>query len=283
LDHFADVFRFDFVFLQHGIIRHDLSGWLNRFEQNVKLLVTSAKAEYDSILKLPYFYEPGNVLLSGLPRYDRLVSAPKGKLILAPTYRKNLLRMRTDKSGARGYDPQFRNSEYRNFYNRYMNDERVVAALQKAGMEGELYIHPALEAQARDFEANQAFAVKPFPYDYSAMFRDGNLLVSDYSSVVFDFAYLKKPVIYAQFDRKVFFAGQNYDSSEFFEDARDGFGPVVYTYEDLVKETLAAIDNSCQMQSVYSSRVDKFFYKRDKNNSARVYEAIIKMGQSKGV
>ena len=36
--------------------------------------------------------------------------------------------------------------------------------------------------------------------DYSDMLTKASLMVTDYSSLSFDFAYLKKPVIYAQFD-----------------------------------------------------------------------------------
>ena len=63
IDHFVNLYNFKFVFLQHGIIRNDLSKWLNRFEKNIATFVTSAEPEYDSILKYPYFYQKENVLL----------------------------------------------------------------------------------------------------------------------------------------------------------------------------------------------------------------------------
>lgn len=275
--HYVDLFNFDFIFLQHGIIRHNLSERLNRYAANVRLFITSAEKEYNSIFSNPYYYEKEYILLSGMPRYDYLKSEPKRKLILAPTYRKYLAKQRTDKNGARRYDPTFKTSEYRDFYNNFMNDPRLLTALQEAGMTGEFYLHPAFAAQHRDFNENSNFRVMPFPYDYKTAFREGKMLVSDHSSVVFDFAYLKKPVAYAHFDVKTFFAGHSYTESDFFSDEDDGFGGVYYDYDTLVEGVIETIKGGCVMDDTYKKRVDDFFYKVDRNNSKRVYEAILKI------
>lgn len=275
-DHYVDLFNFDFVFLQHGVIRHNLSSWLNRFDKNISLFVTSAQKEYDSILNNPYYYDRANVLLSGLPRYDYLENRPAKKLILAPTYRKNLAKQKTDKNGVRRYDTDFVHSEYRTFYNSFMNDKRLLVALKKAGMTGEFYLHPAFSSQHRDFDENEQFKIMQYPYDYRTAFSEGELLVSDHSSVVFDFAYLKKPTAYAHFDVGTFFEGHSYDKSNFFSDEEDGFGEVYYDYDSLVLGVIEVIKRGCIMEEKYKKRVDSFFYKVDKKNSQRVYEAILK-------
>lgn len=276
LNHYVDLFNFDFIFLQHGIIRHDHTSWLSRFDKNINLFITSARKEYDSILDYPYYYSPEQVLLSGLPRYDYLKSQPNKKLILAPTYRKNLARMPTNKKGLRQYDPRFKMSDYRNFYNNLMNDIRLKSALKEAGMIGEFYLHPNFSAQIHDFDENEVFKLARFPHDYNAAFREGEVLVSDHSSVVFDFAYLKKPVLYAHFDADTFFDNHTYDRSNFFSDERDGFGNVYYDYDTLVIGIVKLIQNGCKMQPKYKRRVDNFFKYKDKKNSFRIYERITK-------
>lgn len=280
-DHYADLFDFDFIFLQHGVIRHDLSDWLNRFNKNITLFVTSAEVERKSILQEPYYYSPEQVVLTGLPRFDRLASDPARKLILAPTYRKDLARLKTNKNGARPYDHLFKESAYFEYYNRLMNDVRIVETLEKNDMMGELYLHPVFSAQTVDFIENDRFKVKDFPYDYATALREGDLLVSDYSSVVFDFAYIKKPIIYAQFDRDKFFEGHLYKKSEFFSDQHDGFGPICHDYESTVAEIIRTIEGGSVMSPKYLERVDRFFYKTDRNNSQRVYEAIVDFDKGK--
>lgn len=275
LNHYVDLFNFDFIFLQHGIIRHDLSSWLNRYNKNISLFITSAAKEYNSILSNPYYYSSKNILLSGMPRYDYLENKPNRKLILAPTYRKNLIKMPTDKNGQRRYDAGFATSTYREFYNKLMNDPLLLESLRSAGMKGEFYLHPNFSAQRQDFDENDAFTVMEFPYDYQKAFREGELLISDHSSVMFDFAYLKKPVVYAHFDVETFFDGHSYDPSNFFSDEDNGFGAVYYNYHTLLQGVVSAVETGCKMEDKYKKRVDEFFYKVDKKNCQRVYNAIV--------
>jgi CDP-glycerol glycerophosphotransferase (TagB/SpsB family) len=216
-------------------------------------------------------------LLSGQPRYDLLENEPNGKLILSPTYRGNLLRYPSNKKGQRKYDPSFKQSEYRNFYNNLMNDPRITDELKKQNMTGEFYLHPVFAAQRPDFDENEVFKIMHFPYNYKRAFKEGELLISDHSSVVFDFAYLKKPTVYAHFDVDTFFDGHSYDKSDFFSDEKDGFGTVYYDYDSLVEGVVDILASGRKMPTKYQKRVDNFFYKVDKHNSERVYNAILRL------
>lgn len=62
------------VFLQHGVITCDLSGWLNT-KKRVDLFVTSTEDEYNSIVSdyTKYRFTDKEVKLLGLPRHDALV------------------------------------------------------------------------------------------------------------------------------------------------------------------------------------------------------------------
>lgn len=281
LDRFVGLFNHEFIFLQHGVIRHDHSTWLNRYNKNIKLFVTSSDIEKKSIINKPYHYLTEQIALTGLPRFDRLASAPKNKLIVAPTFRNFLIKNRLNKNGERSYDNSFKASEYYNFYNRFINDQRIGSALKKAGMKGELYLHPVFKAQIHDFTDNSDFQVMGYPYDYNKAFREGNMLVSDYSSVVFDFAYLKKPILYAQFDKEKFYKGHTFPKSDFFEDDKHGFGIICSSYEELVSETINTILQSCEMPKKYKTRVESYFRYNDTNNSKRVYAAIQGLNKEK--
>ncbi len=273
--HFLDLFYFDFIFLQHGIIKNDLSSWLNRFSKNVGLFVTSAQKEHDSILSYPYHYSKEAVALTGLPRYDRLKNSPTGKLIIAPTYRKTVARKRTNTHGMRPYDELFKTSEYYRQYNRLIHDKRLNAALKQHGMTGEFYLHPVFAPQTADFSDSERIKIMKFPYDYRKAFNEGSVLVTDYSSLVFDFAYLKKPVVYYKFDADDFYSQQIYSEADFFDDDIDGFGPTATTHDDIVEEVTKALAMKNKMPKKYTERVETFFYKTDTNNSKRVYGAIV--------
>ena len=69
----GDLYRFQFVFLQHGIIKDDLSPWLNINNRVINMFVTSAIPEYESIAGTEYCYNfpPEWIKLTGLARYDK--------------------------------------------------------------------------------------------------------------------------------------------------------------------------------------------------------------------
>lgn len=275
LDHFVDLFTFDFVFLQHGIIRNDLSDWLNRFDKDIKLFITSSRREYQSLLDYPYYYPKKSLLLSGMPRYDYLNNNPQGTVVIMPTYRNSLLRLNTDKYGVRPYDDQFKKSQYYAFYNQLINDTEIITAMKKARLSGELYIHPNFAAQLSDFKGNEIVKVMTYPYDYKKALSRGELLISDYSSVVLDFAYMKKPVLYAQFDASDFFRHQPYNKGDFFSDEVDGFGPIANSYDELKKTMIKMIRSGIVMDEKYKKRVDDFFAYGDSASSERVYAALV--------
>ena len=109
--------------------------------------------------------------------------------------------------------------------------------------------------------------------DYQKEFKENALLITDYSSVAYDFAFLQKPVIYTQSDRKAFFAGQMYDEGYWDYDSM-GFGPVCKDYESTVNAIIAQVEAGCVLEDVYKKRIEAFYYAFDRNNCQRVFEAI---------
>ena len=109
---------------------------------------------------------------------------------------------------------------------------------------------------------------------YRDIYAQSNLIVTDYSSAVFDFAYLRKPIIYSQFDKKSFFNNHTYQEG-YFDYERDGFGEVEYDLDSTVNRIIEYMENNCQLKDKYRERIDKFFAFNDNNNCQRVYEAIL--------
>lgn len=280
LKYINDLLGFDFVFLQHGIICNDLSAWLNRYNKNIDLFITSSNSEYRSILSPRYGYDKSAVKLTGLARYDYLDNDPQAKLIIAPTWRQSLVGHASRTNGLREHHHEFKQSDYFKFYQRLIQDDRLIKAMAKHHMTAEFYLHPSFAAQVKDFQPGKRFVVKDIPYDYKTAFKEGSVLVTDYSSVAFDFAYLKKPVIYSQFDQEVFYSSTVLDPGYFsYED--DGFGPVVKDYESTVDQIIQSIDGNCQMAVKYRKRVDSFFAFNDGNNNHRIYKEIQSLDAAK--
>lgn len=270
---YRDMYAYDFVFLQHGVTKDDISSWLNLYNKNISLFVTTGVPEYQSILDGTYYYQKDNVILTGMPRYDNLYDENDKTIAIMPTWRRFLSGKMNAANGTRDYNPEFKDSEYFKFYNGLINDERILNKMKEKGYKGIFVVHPTHMNNYKDFKGNDVYKVVEGYADYQKIFREASLLLSDYSSVPFDFAYLFKPVIYAQFDKEEFFGNHIY-SEGYFSYEKNGFGPVTYDYEQTVEKLLEMLDNDCKLDDEYRKRAEEFYGFHDRENCKRVYEKI---------
>ena len=276
------MYDYDYCFLQHGIILNDLSSWFMDYKRDPALFVTSAKREYESIVNYGFACNEDTVKLTGLPRFDYLTNEPEKKTVFLPTWRRNIAGETVPGTAHRYYSETFKDSEYCKYYNSLINNKRLLSCLREHGFTGEFYLHPAFSIQAKDFSGNDVITVREDIADYKKLMRENSLLITDYSSVVFDFAYLKKPVVYTQFDVEEFLTG-HHCSEGYFHYETDGFGPVANDLESTVDEIVKAVEGGCVMEDKYKDRVDSFFAFTDKNNCKRVYEAITRDTSFSGI
>ena len=273
---YHDLYNGDFIFLQHGIIVNDLSNWLNCYDKDIKIFCTTSENEYNSVVKGAYGYGKDIVKLTGLARYDLLHSESEKQIAIMPTWRLPLAGPVNKKTGLREKNPNFIKTEYYEFYSKLINDKELLDVMKKHKYKGIFLVHPSHNANANDFYGNDIIKVETNIADYNKIFCTSNLVITDYSSAPFDFAYLNKPVIYTQFDKKEFFA-RHLCNEGYFSYEKDGLGPVVFDYENTVKEIIKNIENECELDKKYEERIKKFYKYHDKKNCERIYKEIITM------
>ncbi|MBR6949152.1 MAG: CDP-glycerol glycerophosphotransferase family protein [Bacilli bacterium] len=281
----ADQYHYKYVFLQHGITKDDLSPWINVNTKKMDMFVTAAIPEYESLLTYKYYFGPDIVKLTGFPRFDTLIEKQKkykvnNTIMLSLTWRNSLASLIDKETGKRAYNPDFKNSDYFKFLNNLMNDKRVHEALKKYNYKIRFIPHPNVLVQMKDFSLNDYIEVCEDDVNYQKEFCENKILITDYSSVFFDFGYLKKPVIYYQADVKEFYSGQLYNKG-YFDNEKMGFGPVFYEYDKFVDGLIKIIKNDGKLEKKYEDRINKFFKFNDTNNCQRVYDNIIRLEDSK--
>ena len=111
--------------------------------------------------------------------------------------------------------------------------------------------------------------------DVQTLLMESAVMVSDFSSVQFDFAYMKKPLLYYQFDEAQYW-GVHHDVG-YFSYRDDGFGPVVTEQAALFRELDRALAQNGTMSPFYAQRVDALFDRVDDQNCARNYQAIVEL------
>ena len=252
----------DKIFLQHGVAKDDMSNWLRKYDKNVKLLVTTADIEAKSFDEYEYHYNEGVVQVLGLPRYDHLSNEYSNKQILImPSWRRSLINAN---------DIQIQKSEYFLRFNSLINNKRLINLAKSLGYKIIFKPHPNTFEFIELFDTND-YVIIDNKCKYQELFNNSSLLITDYSSLAFDFAYIKKPLIYYQY-------GDDYHfDNNFFIYETMGFGEVIADEDMLIDKIEEYLNNDCKIKDVYLERSNSFYKFNDKNNCKRVYEAIKKI------
>ena len=264
-----------FIFLQHGVTKDDLSSWLNT--KSIDCLVTSARAEFDSIIgdNTRYKFSDKEVVLTGFPRHDRLLqNLPEADriILVMPTWRKNLVGEIVD-GNIRSYNSQFMQSEYAQAWQSLLCDKNLQLLLENNNYQLVFYPHPNIQIYLSDFNLPAHIQViETLNGSIQSLIRKSALLITDYSSVAYEMAYLKRPIIYYQFDD--IFQGEHTYQKGYFDYERDGFGPVVHNKVAVLDALESIIKNNQRSKSIYLERMEKFFLFRDGQCCKRVAEAI---------
>ena len=104
------------------------------------------------------------------------------------------------------------------------------------------------------------------------LLKECDALITDYSSVHFDVAYVGSPIIYAQFDQEDY--KNLHGASSWFDFQRDGFGPVVSTAAETVGALEYYASRNFEREPLYSGRLERVFEYHDRANRARIAQAI---------
>ena len=276
-NYIRDLFNFDIIYLQNRIIDTDLPQSLNRINKNFNLFIASSKMQYNFILSSGYFYNKNNVVYTGLSRFDNLIENTKVSLkektiLIIPSWR-NYIRGTIDLVTYENiYSDTFKNITLFNIYNKFINEQNLISILQQYNYTGILCLHPYFSKQYVDFTKNNYIIIEK-RCEYQKLLSSTSLLITDYSNIFYDFGYLKKPIIYFQFDIEEF---RKYNYKGCFNFEKDGFGPVCYDIQCVVYEIIKEIKNECKINKKYLKRINKYFDFSDNNNNDRIYFEITK-------
>lgn len=269
-------FRQQFIFLQHGVIKDDLSKWLN--SRKIDLFITSTKEEYNSIVNDYNRYKFGKkeVVLTGLARHDTLLKNNQNSIkqvLVMPTWRHYLSGLMIGNSGIRKLKDDFRESKYFQKWNSLLNSDVLQKLCKKYSYAIVFNPHPNIIPYLKDFEIPSYVSIASENKSLQDLFCKSSLMITDYSSVAFEMAYLGKSVIYYQFDKEEFFSSHTLQKG-YFDYEKDGFGPVVENEENLLKQLENFLRNDCKSFGVYKDNINSAFVFKDGRCCERNYKAI---------
>lgn len=269
-----DLTRFHVVCVQHGMSVQNIARAQSRLKDNTRLYFCASKYEIQNLSRPVYNYVGYDALrLTGVPRYDGLIDAHKKQILISPTWRMQSSLMMTRNEGEeREYNPYFKDSDYFRIYNSLINDARLIEAAKKHGYRIAYVLHPIVSPQAKDFDRNDYVDIIPSVGDmsYEKLFCESSLMVTDYSGVQFDFAYMRKPLVYLHHND----IPKHYDEGVFTY-ATMAFGEICHTNGELIDVLCRYMEEGCVMKEMYRRRADDFFAFNDHHNCERIYKEMI--------
>lgn len=261
------------VFIQHGITKEELP-FLKYENTKYDLFICGAKPEYQYI-KDKFNYPTKNVKYLGFSRFDVLHDyKEKKQILLMPTWRQWIGMTSLKKLQKEDYI-NFLKTEYFKKYNSLLKNKMLIKILDRYDYKLYFYLHPEMQKYKKLFLQNEyssrIIITSREEYNLQSLLKESKILITDYSSIAFDAGYMKKDVLYYQFDQEKYY--ENHFNKGYFDCESHGFGPIAYEENQLINDIKSMIVNSVD-RDIYFERSDKFFEIYDCENSRRIYEAI---------
>lgn len=197
-----------------------------------------------------------NVRKLGYPRWAGLLNAQE-KLELNDNFSKRILYFPTwrpwiDKLS----DNEFIESDYFINIQKLINDKNILSILKENNCKLVVYLHPNIRRFSKQLVPKDSIYVHVITDENVSVEElevQCDLIISDYSSVVWDFAIQHKPVIYYQFDQKKYIATQG----SYIDLLHPIYGVVatdVESMSDTLEKQLKANNDTDISEFLYSSK-----------------------------
>ncbi|MET1133234.1 MAG: CDP-glycerol glycerophosphotransferase family protein [Aeromicrobium sp.] len=251
------------VFLQHGVtgmknVRLNY-GRLHMQEMPPDRVVVNSAAERQIFIEDLDFF-PSQVKVTGFARYDSLFEGEpqvQRRLLVMPTWRDWL----TSREGVL-ISPYLAN------WLEFLHDPQI-KALQEQGVEILMVMHPNLRALVDDLPL-EGISIAPRDADVQELIRTSAAVVTDYSSVAWDAAFLRRPVFFFRFDDFVLTGAR----TPFIDAATALPGPIAHRAADLAAEVARAAESGFVMDDEYADRAATYLELPTSGYGERNYEMV---------
>ena len=249
------------VFLQHGVLgRKRVEYHKKYYDLPFDLFIVSSQPEKYNVVVKKLGYDEDEVAITGLARFDSLPRNNETKdILLMPTWRDWI-----------NTDEQFLDSQYFNYYNNLIHNERLIKILEDNNVQLNFYPHYRAQMYFNSEILNPSNNINFIELGSKTvqdLLIEHSLLITDYSSVSFDFTLMDKPVIYYHFDvRKFFRQGKLRPLHQTF------IGEIARTEDELITLIQEQIHQNFKTGNIDISGIFEY---QDHDNCLRIYNSVL--------
>ena len=161
----------------------------------------------------------------------------------------------------------------------FITNKKLNDYLEKNNIKLNIYIHQLMQDYLRNFgniKLGKNIKILPKEVNITEELQKSKILITDYSSVAYDFYYLDKPIVFFQFDKSEY----EEKVGSYVDLDKDLFGKQAKTVENCVNEIIKISENNFHYDKFMKQKSDKlknkFLKYVDKKNCERVYDEILR-------
>ena len=267
----AGMFHPDHVFLQHGITK-DIPDFLLASNRRAKYFIAGAEPEY-KFMKEEFGYPEGTIQYTGFARFDALhnIAICKNRILVMPTWRKWLkLKSETHDDAKMGIE----SSDYLYQWQNLLQSEEFNRLIVQFDLEVIFYPHPNMIGlmKPENIVGKGVKIVDTKCEDLQGLLKSSQLLITDFSSVFFDFAYMKKPIVFYQFDEEMY---RKYHYKQGWYDYHStAFGKSCKNASEVLSILKQHCENSFVVSDSFLAEHSRTFPLYDSCNCKRIFELL---------
>lgn len=276
LKYYNDLIESKTIWLQHGITMNDIEIAANKFNKQVAKVVISANFEKDIFSQKKFFYSENDILSTGFPRHDKLTHEKENIILIMPTWR-SYLSGKILSNGLHAEKAGFNQSIFYKNYSELLSNEKLLTLLKEYNYKIKFILHPGFKQYNHyfnKFENEYVEIVREQSFSYNQLFNKSSLLITDYSSVFFDFSYTLKPCLFFQFDKDDFY-GQHYNKG-IFDFEKMAPGKTSTTVSSLISDIEDLFKNNMETDIKFINRIKSMYAYTDNKNCERLFTEVIK-------
>lgn len=255
-------FNIKALFLFHGIYGLKKASSSGR-EHYSYFDIINAVGDFEKMIKVNYLgINEDKIKIMGLPRYDNLYNKRvcNGNIMIMFTWREYI----TEKG---------ENDEYFKKIKSLLTNKQLLDYLKKNNVSINVVLHSFVHKYYSFIKELESDNIRILPKDINIQSEliNNSLLVTDYSSVAWDFAYMNKPVVFYQFDLEEYLQ----ERGSYLDMKKDLFGDVVYNESKLIDIIKYYVDCNFEINFKKHSKLNNYIKYKDDRNCERVYQEII--------
>lgn len=264
----------DIIYLQHGITAmKKLFFNSNSYNGKIRKFVVNSEFEKNIFINEMHF-RPDQLMVTGFPRFDNLNNQSnteeKKSILIIPTWREWLLNT----------EEEFIKSDFYQNYNSLLNNDKLLELVEQENMDINFYAHIEIQRKYLHlFKSNRRInIIDASKANIKELMEKASLMITDYSSVAFDFNYMRKPVIFYQFDLEEYL----YHRGAYIDMEKDLCGDVIFREEDLLNCIKEFVKDNFQYKKEMIQKSQKYYLENNgMKNSERTYNEIKKLVHTK--